>query len=85
MGGRSGLMLIRSIWCFRFLAPSNHRFRSDKSHNFTMMGSFSLLFSLWHAAICESAAFSTRRSVDARFIMDLRVADSFSFPGPYNP
>ena len=56
MGGRSGFRLIRSIWFFRFLAPSNHRFRSDRSQNFTMMGAFSLLFSLWHAAICESAA-----------------------------
>ena len=85
MGGRSGFRLIRSIWFFRFLAPSNHRFRSDRSQNFTMMGAFSLLFSLWHAAICESAAFTTRRCDFARSIVDLRVADSFSFDGPFTP
>ena len=77
MGGRSGFRLIRSIWFLRFLAPSNHRFRSDRSQNFTMMGAFSLLFSLWHAAICESAAFTTRRCDFARSIVALRVADSF--------
>ncbi len=39
-----------------------------------MMGAFSFLFSLWHAAICESAAFTTRRCDFARSIVAYRVS-----------
>ena len=84
-GGRSGAILILSLWDFRCLAFCNHWLRCCKSLKRIITPALSLFASLWQAAKSNSEASEILRCSLASLTQALRVTSSSSFAAPFSP
>ena len=84
-GGRSGAILILSLWDFRCLAFCNHWLRCCKSLKRIITPALSLFASLWQAAKSNSEASEILRCSLASSTQALRVTSSSSFAAPFSP